>query len=148
MSDVDLSSIKAGEYELVALRWDEITSKPGEPFDFVRHRKGDKVTLDVEQARRLVVAGAVVKPGAESDELPGTGPSVAPGANDPAAKVLPGTDVTPPGDEPVGEPVGEVEPPARSAPKADWEAFARAQGANEEDLEGQTKDDLVSAYGS
>lgn len=55
--------IKAGEYELVALQWDQQTSKPGEPFDFVRHRAGDRVTLDVEEAHRLVRAGAVAKPG-------------------------------------------------------------------------------------
>jgi hypothetical protein len=56
--------IKAGKYELVAVSWDEIKSKPGEPLDFVRHRRGDVVDLDVETARRLVRAGAVVKPGA------------------------------------------------------------------------------------
>ncbi len=55
--------VKAGTYELVADLWDEPLSKPGEPFDFKRHRTGDKVTLDVEEARRLVTAGAVVKPG-------------------------------------------------------------------------------------
>lgn len=55
--------VKAGTYELVAVLWDEPLSKPGEPFDFKRHRKGDKVKLDVEEARRLVAAGAVVKPG-------------------------------------------------------------------------------------
>lgn len=55
--------IKAGSYELVALQWDEPTSKPGEPFTFVRHRRGDTVELDEEEARRLVLAGAVVEPG-------------------------------------------------------------------------------------
>jgi hypothetical protein len=43
-----------------------------------------------------------------------------------------------------GEPSG---PPAKSAPKADWEAYARSQGATDADLEGQTKDDLIAAYG-
>lgn len=60
---VDVSDVKAGKYELVALRWDKILSKPGEPFDFKRYRRGDSVDLDVEEARRLVAAGAVVKPG-------------------------------------------------------------------------------------
>lgn len=55
--------VKAGTYELVALQWDQQTSKPGEPFDFTRHRRGDKVTLDADDARRLVRAGAVTKPG-------------------------------------------------------------------------------------
>lgn len=52
------------EYELVSIFWDEITSKPNEPLDFVRHRRGDRVQLDSEQARRLLAAGAVVEPGA------------------------------------------------------------------------------------
>lgn len=59
--------IKAGKYELVAVSWDEIKSKPGEPLDFVRHYRGDVVDLDVETARRLVLAGAVVKPGAREE---------------------------------------------------------------------------------
>lgn len=60
---MDINDIKAGEYQLVAQRWDEPTSKPGEPFTFRRHRQGDKVKLSESDARRLVVAGAVVKPG-------------------------------------------------------------------------------------
>lgn len=39
------------------------------------------------------------------------------------------------------------EAPAKSAPKADWEAYARSQGASDADLEGVTKDDLVATYG-
>lgn len=39
-------------------------------------------------------------------------------------------------------------PPAKSANKGDWEAYARSQGATDADLEGKTKDDLVDAYGS
>jgi hypothetical protein len=38
-------------------------------------------------------------------------------------------------------------PPAKSATKADWVAYARTQGATDEDLDGKTRDDLVSAYG-
>lgn len=38
-------------------------------------------------------------------------------------------------------------PPAKSASKGDWEAYARSQGATDEDLAGKTKDDLVDAYG-
>ena len=60
---MDINEIKAGEYQLVVERWDERTSKPGEPFTFVRHRKGDLVELDEADARRLVLAGAVVTPG-------------------------------------------------------------------------------------
>lgn len=43
-------------------------------------------------------------------------------------------------DEPEG-------PPAKSASKADWEAYARTQGATDADLEGATKDDLIAKYG-
>ena len=60
---MDLNDVKAGKYQLVAVRWDQITSKPGEPLDYVRFRKGDIVDLNVEDAKRLVAAGAVVKPG-------------------------------------------------------------------------------------
>jgi hypothetical protein len=38
-------------------------------------------------------------------------------------------------------------PPAKSAPKGDWEAYARSQGATDADLDGVTKDDLVATYG-
>lgn len=60
---MDLNDVKAGKYQLVAVRWDQITSKPGEPLDYVRHRRGDVVDLNTEDAKRLVAAGAVVKPG-------------------------------------------------------------------------------------
>jgi hypothetical protein len=38
-------------------------------------------------------------------------------------------------------------PPAKSASKGDWEAYARTQGATDEDLDGVTKDDLIALYG-
>jgi uncharacterized membrane protein YgcG len=60
---MDLNDVKAGKYQLVAVRWDQITSKPGEPLDYVRYRRGDIVDLNAEDAKRLVAAGAVVKPG-------------------------------------------------------------------------------------
>ena len=60
---MDLNDVKAGKYQLVAVRWDQITSKPGEPLDYVRHRKGAIVDLNAEDAKRLVAAGAIVKPG-------------------------------------------------------------------------------------
>lgn len=58
-----LNEVKAGKYQLVAISWDEITSKPSEPLDFIRHHRGDVVDLNAEDAKRLVAAGAVVKPG-------------------------------------------------------------------------------------
>lgn len=54
---------KAGKYEMVAVRWDRILSKPGEPLNFERFGKGDTVDLTAAEAQRLVKAGAVVKPG-------------------------------------------------------------------------------------
>ncbi len=60
---MDLNDIKGGKYQLVSPRWDQITSKPGEPLDFTRHRRGDVIELNAEDAKRLVAAGAVVKPG-------------------------------------------------------------------------------------
>lgn len=67
---MDLNDVKAGKYQLVAVRWDQITSKPGEPLDYVRYRRGDTVELNAEDAKRLVKAGAVVKPGQlEKDAL-------------------------------------------------------------------------------
>lgn len=59
----DLNDVKAGKYQLVTLSWDRITSKPTEPLDFTRYHRGDVVDLSVEDAKRLVAAGAVVKPG-------------------------------------------------------------------------------------
>ncbi len=56
--------IKAGTYELVAERWDELVSKPTEPARYKRHLRGDQVRLTQEEAERLVTAGAVVEPGA------------------------------------------------------------------------------------
>lgn len=38
-------------------------------------------------------------------------------------------------------------PPAKSASKADWVAYAVAQGADEAEAEKTTKDELISAYG-
>ncbi|OZC62140.1 hypothetical protein CH267_00945 [Rhodococcus sp. 06-621-2] len=64
MSIADVNDVKGGEYELVAAQFDKILSKPGEPFDFKRYRQGDRVTLDVEEAKRLWLAGAIVEPGA------------------------------------------------------------------------------------
>ena len=62
---MDPNDIKGGKYVLIAEQWDEYvagpgTSKPTEPFDFVRHRQGDEVELSKSEARRLVLANAVV----------------------------------------------------------------------------------------
>ncbi len=56
---MDIDQIQAGEYELVAELFDQRTSPLDKPFDFKRYRRGDTVTLDVEEARRLYAAGAI-----------------------------------------------------------------------------------------
>lgn len=62
----------AGTYELTCDSWDElvvvvsnhpITGQPVEVEHFVRHEKGDLIHLTDEQARRLLRAEAVAKPG-------------------------------------------------------------------------------------
>lgn len=80
MSKVDLTKVTAGKYELIVPRWDQITSKPGQPFDFTRHRRGDVVDLNVEEARRLVRAGAVkpAKGGKAQPANPTPAPAPAP----------------------------------------------------------------------
>lgn len=60
---MEIDQVQAGEYELVAEQFDQPLSKPGEPFNFKRYVRGDKVTLDVAEARRLYAGGAVVLPG-------------------------------------------------------------------------------------
>lgn len=57
---MDLNEITAGTYLLVARSWEEYLSKPGQPFDFRRHKRGAILDLNVEDARRLVSAGAVI----------------------------------------------------------------------------------------
>lgn len=60
----DVNDIKAGDYELVADHWDETTSEPdARIWTYVRHYKGETVSLNEEDAKRLVVSGAVVEPG-------------------------------------------------------------------------------------
>jgi 2-keto-3-deoxy-6-phosphogluconate aldolase len=69
---LDLSLVEAGEYELVVQSWDELVRmtpvldeqgfKVREVPEFRRHVKGDLVTLDVAEARRLLSAGAVLRP--------------------------------------------------------------------------------------
>lgn len=60
---MEIDQVQAGEYELVAEQFDQPLSKPGEPFNFKRYVRGDKVTLNVEEARRLYAGGAIVLPG-------------------------------------------------------------------------------------
>lgn len=61
----------AGKYELLDLLWDEVVSAPDavRPV-FKRHRQGDVLELDEEEATRLVEAGSVAPEGErEKQEL-------------------------------------------------------------------------------
>lgn len=125
MTDID--KIKAGKYELVAELWDEPKSKPGEPFDFVRHRRGDVVQLDAENARRLVAAGAVVEPGAlekaraEQARLQAEQAEAA-AALAAASRAAAAGSATAGADD--DGPAGGDELPNKSAPKGAWVAYA------------------------
>lgn len=66
---MDINDVKAGDWELVADQWDEVTSKPGQPLDYTRHYAGDVVTLNQADARRLFKGGAIVKPGSREKAL-------------------------------------------------------------------------------
>lgn len=41
----------------------------------------------------------------------------------------------------------DMKPPARSASKAEWVAYAVASGADQNDAEKLTKDELITQYG-
>jgi len=73
---------KAGSYELLAHSWQEILSKPGEPFDFVMHHQGDTVELNKADARRFLRDGLVKDPNAPEGSTPGAGESRPPGDDD------------------------------------------------------------------
>lgn len=158
MADIDINDIAAGEYELVAELWDERTSKPNEPFDFVRHRKGDIVTLDGPEAKRLYKAGAVVRPGereaalaaAQAAQFAATLASLSLEQRAEALKLL-GIDVTAVatgagGAETDTEGGSEPKRPAQVSPKEDWVAYAVAKGMAVAEAEALTKQQLIELY--
>lgn len=70
------------EYTVIVDRLTQRTSKPTEPFTFKRLVRGDTVTLDAEEAERLLEAGAVVEKKGDDEALEGRGalsPAVVPG---------------------------------------------------------------------
>jgi hypothetical protein len=57
-------------------------------------------------------------------------------------------DQAPPGTAPEGDNgPAALERPARSASKAEWIAYAVAQGAEQDDAEAATKEQLIEQYG-
>ena len=148
---MDINDIEAGEYQLIEQRWDEPTSEPGQPFTFRRHRKGDRLTLSEADARRLVVAGAAVRPGemerraaaiALRDykallaqvpdelraELEAQHAAEQEGALAPTPPQLPAPEL-----------------PARAENKPAWVAWHVAQGMPRADAEKLSKDELIAA---
>lgn len=166
---MDINEINAGTYELAVDRWDEPTSKPGEPFTYRRHRRGDRLQLSQAEARRLVRAGAAVAPGelqrrqlqaarrqyeALLRQVPdevraGTGP-----AGDAAGQPSTG-DPGPGGGEPAGgqnpdagpgeERAGQLERPAKVAAKGVWVDYAVERGMDRDQAEEMNKDQLIAA---
>lgn len=67
---IDVADVKAGDYKLVVLQWDQetgtepywdpVADKSVERTVYTRRRSGDVVTLDAAEARRLLRGGAVV----------------------------------------------------------------------------------------
>lgn len=95
-----------------------------EPLTMVRVGSGEAVTM------AYVFEGAPVPEGADPDDV--------------KRLVDEGFLV----EQEVADSGDEDGPPAKSASKGDWEAYARSQGASDEDLDGQTKDDLIETYGA
>lgn len=142
----------AGRYELVSLFWEEPISKPGEPYNFVRHVRGDLVDLDDENARRLLAAGAVVEPGSREraaamaakaqyeaalaalpDSVKAELDAERQDAADTAAAAA--LDLARAGSKPV-----------QAAPKTTWEAYGLSQGLDQAKLTAASKADIVAAF--
>lgn len=149
----EVNEIKGGKYQLIAVQWDQIKSKPDEPLDFTRHTYGAIVELDAAEARRLVAAGAVVKPGQLEKSKAERAKEIAEQARaeyEAALAALP-DDVRA---EIAPETVQDVIPngtPAKSASKVDWVAYATDEARGElrltpEDAEALTRDQLAVKY--
>lgn len=137
------------KYVLLALQWDQVLSKPTEPFRFVRYRKGDKLDLTGADERRLVRVGAVepVKrsaPKAASSAKPEESKPELPADSD--AEVDEGSD--PESGEAESQVAGEsVEKPAKTAPVAAWREYALTQGADADEVAETSRADLITLYG-
>lgn len=148
MTIQDVNDVTAGVYELVAVQWDEITSKPGEPFDYKRHRRGDRVTLDVAEAKRLWLAGAIVEPGAVERAAADAARQAYAVAlanlspEDREAVLATQAGVIVDGESQTGEP---ARPPAR-ANKAAWVDYAVAKGMDKAEAEALKLPDLKAAF--
>lgn len=149
----DLNEVKAGEYELVCALWDQPVNKPGEPFDFVRHRAGAIVTLDGPEAKRLFSAGAIVVPGsrekAQAEALRAQLEAALAALPDSVREEVLATQR---GGNVDGAPIGAVEEgpagepvqPPKAASKEDWVVYAVARGWDQGAAEALTKKELIA----
>ena len=130
---MDVNDIKAGDYELVAELFDQPLSKPEDKvFRFKRFRRGDVVTLDEEEAKRLVLAGAVVEPGSLERALI----EQTRAAYEAALALLPPKPDEPAEPELVDEDGGDGDKPVADMLLAELRDYAKAKGY---DLDGATK---------
>lgn len=147
------------KYKLLADQWDQVLSKPTEPFRFVRHRKGATVELAGADEARLLRIGAVepVKRAATKStktaqtpppEKPKTDEGNGGGDNgDGGGQGDQNPDDETGGQNPDGSSQGAVEKPAKTGLVAAWREYAVAQGHDPDEAAGATRADLIALYG-
>lgn len=149
---IDRNDIKGGSYELIADQWDQVTSKPGEPLDYTRYYQGDIITLNVEDARRLVLAGAVVAPGSREQAAAERAQAALQQAlaqlspEQRAAFEATLAEAREAGAAEVHEANGTKPRPAQAAKKEAWEEYAVSKGMTPEQANSLTKEQLVAAF--
>ena len=144
------------KYRIIAESWDQILSKPGEPLNYTRHRKGAVVDVPDAEVDRLLKAGAIEAP-AKARTAAKAAPRSA-GGRTPARKTAKAADPEPAstgqdpdedGDDLDGEDAdsvgtGEVERPKRTAPVEDWVAYAVSKGLAEDYASALDRDALIA----
>ncbi|UVT24969.1 hypothetical protein NXT08_22470 [Rhodococcus pyridinivorans] len=147
------------KYRIVAESWDEIHSKPGEPLNYTRHRKGAVVEVPDAEVDRLIKAGAIETAGrttarSSTAKAPTKVATKAPAkvatkAPAKTAKVTAddsGADGEDSGDESTGDgqPDGEIERPKRTAPVEDWVEYAVSKGLARDYASALDRDALIA----
>jgi hypothetical protein len=156
-----MAGVKGGEYTLTASIYRE-RDEDGVPR---RYKRGDKITLNAEQANRLLLAGAIAKPSSDAGQAaearPGSDPAIAPpavtlDAADPASASTFGALAANSGlgpldatggaladDQLEGGSSSEDGPPPKSATADRWRSWAVSSGKVTEDEAGElTKSEL------
>ncbi|WP_094980339.1 hypothetical protein [Rhodococcus pyridinivorans] len=139
------------KYRIVAESWDEILSKPGEPLNYTRHRKGTVVEVPDAEVDRLIRAGAIEPAGRTSArssaaKAPTKVATKAPAKTTKVAADDSGADGEDSGDESTGDgqPDGEVERPKRTAPVEDWVEYAVSKGLARDYASALDRDALIA----